>query len=54
MLSYLILTITVYPRFIVFHFTQEKLNYFDWVSPEAYMTRIQVQLIYMGAEPRKH
>lgn len=54
MLSYLILTITVYPHFIVFHFTQEKLNYFDWVSPEAYMTKIQVQLIYMGAKPRKH
>lgn len=54
MLSYLILIITVYPSFTVFHFTQDKLNYFDWVSPDAYMTRIQVQLIYMGAEPRKH
>lgn len=37
-----------------FHFTQEKLKFFDWVSPEVYMTRIQGQLICMGAEPRKH
>lgn len=41
-------------RYYSFHFTQEKLNYFDWVSPEAYKTRIQVHLIYMGADPRKH
>lgn len=38
----------------ILHFTQEKLDYFDWVSPVTYKTRIQVPLIYMGADPRKH